>query len=60
MNAVTMSTYNRVAQMNSMMNRFIREASVVKSQMNLSLITNVSNSNIDVSTGIGQNIDTYA
>jgi len=60
MNAVTISTYNRVAQMNSLMNRFIREASVVKSQMNSSLITNMSSPNSGISTGIGENIDTYA
>lgn len=60
MNAVTISTYNRVAQMNSLMNRFIREASVVKSQMNSSLITNMSGLNSGISTGIGENIDTYA
>ncbi|MBP7554302.1 MAG: hypothetical protein KA885_12830 [Spirochaetes bacterium] len=60
MNAVTISTYNRVAQMNSLMNRFIREASVVKSQMNSSLVTNMPSLSSAISTGIGKNIDTYA
>ena len=56
MSTINAMTYSRVSQINAMMNRFIREAAVVKSQMNTSLIQQPIMSQM----GIGNNVNIMA
>lgn len=55
MSSISSLTYSKVSQINSMMNRFIREATVVKSQMSSSLVPSAWHQ-----FGIGNNVDTFA
>jgi hypothetical protein len=55
MSSINSLTYSKVSQINSMMNRFIREATVVKSQMASSFLPSAWHQ-----FGIGQNVDTFA
>ncbi|MBQ3922242.1 MAG: hypothetical protein II707_03015 [Spirochaetales bacterium] len=55
MSSISSLTYSKVSQINSMMNRFIREATVVKSQMSSSLVPSAWRQ-----FGIGNNVDTFA
>ena len=55
MNTIDMMTYNRVSQINTMMNRFIREASIVKTQMTSSLMQKFPQT-----AGIGNFVDLFA
>lgn len=50
-----MAAYLKIARMTQNLNRFIREASITKSQINNSYISSISKS-----TGIGEYIDIYA
>ena len=52
---VNMSTYYEVARIRQYLNRFIHEASIAKSQINISKFASFSSF-----TGIGNNIDVLA
>ena len=56
MSVSTIMTYNQIAQMNQIINRLITQATIVKSQVNSTLIL----TNDSSFTGIGTKIDTFA
>ncbi len=56
MNISTIMVYNQIAQMNQVMNNLMRQATILKSQINSTLIVKSDSSFI----GIGTKIDTFA
>lgn len=58
MNISTIMAYNRIAQMNQIMNNLMMQATVLKSQINSTIILRNNNSFIDM--GIGTRIDIFA